>query len=61
MPGRASNQPVLKILGAVAFVVAIVGSLAYGWSFSDSPPTATALGVGFAALAVAWTLYSRLA
>jgi len=62
MPGRASDRPVLKIVGAVAFAVAVVGTVAFGWRFGgDSSPTATAIGVGFAAVAVGWTLYSRFA
>ncbi|WP_135821521.1 hypothetical protein [Halostella litorea] len=62
MFGRRSTHPVLQVLAAAAFLIGLVGFAVFGWRFSgDSGLVPTALGVGFAAVAVAWTLYSRFA
>ncbi|MFC6732889.1 MULTISPECIES: hypothetical protein [unclassified Haladaptatus] len=50
-----------RVLGLLAFVVALVGFLVYGWRFdSGGDPLAVTLGVGAALLAILVTLRRRL-
>jgi hypothetical protein len=42
-------------------LIAVVGYLIFGWSFSGSDATVpTVIGIIVAASAIGWTLYSRL-
>lgn len=50
----------LTYVGVVAAVIGVIGFVAFGWRFGgDSGTIPTAVGVAFAAVAVAWTLYRR--
>ncbi|MFC5368149.1 hypothetical protein [Salinirubrum litoreum] len=62
MPGAGrSDSPTLQLVGAVVFVVALVGAALYGWSFGGSSgDLPTMIGVGVAAVAVGVTIYKRL-
>jgi uncharacterized membrane protein len=62
MFGRRSTHPVIAAVAVVAFAVGLVGFTVFGWRFGgDGSPLSTALGVGVAAVAIGWTLYSRFA
>jgi len=61
MPGRSSQSALLRYVGVIAAIVAIVGSAQFDWQFGA--PTGSvpfALGVAAALLAVGWTLYRRV-
>jgi hypothetical protein len=62
MPGAGrSESPALRALGAIVGLLAIVGYLIFGWSFNGSGGTIPpAIGTIVAALAIGWTLYSRV-
>ena len=62
MPGAGrSSSGTARAVGAIVAVIAVVGSLALGWSFDGAGDILpTAIGVGVAVLAVGWTLYSRV-
>jgi cobalamin biosynthesis protein CobD/CbiB len=61
MPGAGhSDSEALRLVGGIVALVAVVGYLAFGWSFSGASDIApTAIGIVVAAVAVGWTLYSR--
>jgi uncharacterized membrane-anchored protein len=62
MFGRRAPHPVVTAVAVVAFLVGLVGYTAFGWRFGGGGNSvATTLGVGFAVVAVAWTLYGRFA
>ena len=61
MPGRSADSRPHRAAGLAVAAVAVVGALALGWQFGGNDPVPTAVGVGVAAVAVAWTLYARLA
>jgi hypothetical protein len=62
MPGAGrSDSRTVRLIGAIVALVAVVGYLAFGWSFDDSGNTVpTVVGVVAAITAVGWTLYSRV-
>jgi hypothetical protein len=61
MPGAGNSQSiVLTIFGALVALIAVVGYLAFDWSFNGSSDIVpTAIGVVVAVVALGWTLYSR--
>lgn len=62
MPGSGrSSSPVVRKIGVVVALIAVVGSLTAGWSFgSTSDAVPTAIGIVVAATVVTWALYSRI-
>jgi cobalamin biosynthesis protein CobD/CbiB len=62
MPGAGrSDSPVVRAIGALVALIAVVGYLIFGWSFNGSANTIpTAIGVIVAVSAIGWTLYSRV-
>jgi hypothetical protein len=62
MPGAGrSGSAVVRAIGAIVALVALVGYLAFGWSFNGSESTVpTVIGGVVALAAVGWTLYSRV-
>lgn len=62
MPGAGrSNAPLARGIGALVALIAVVGSLAFGWSFNSPAPIPTAIGIFVAAVAIGWTLCNRIA
>jgi hypothetical protein len=52
---------VVRTIGAVVALIAVVGYLIFGRSFNGSGSTvATAIGIIVAVLAIGWTVYSRV-
>ncbi len=47
------------MVGALVALVAVVGTVAFGWRWGSGDPLPTVLGVTAAAVAVGWTLYRR--
>jgi hypothetical protein len=62
MPGAGrSESPAATVIGAIVGLIAVVGYLVFGWSFNGSESMVpTAIGIIVAALAIGWTLYSRV-
>jgi len=60
MPGRSSASKPFRYVGAAVALVALVGTVAFGWEFGTDDPVPLALGAGAAAVAVGWTVYRRL-
>jgi hypothetical protein len=62
MPGGGrSESTVARTLGGIVTLVAVVGYLAFGWSFDGSSGIVpAAIGIAVATVAIAWTLYSRI-
>ena len=62
MPGRSSSgSAAVRTIGATIALIAVVGYLIFGWSFSGPDATVpTVIGIIVAASAIGWTLYSRL-
>jgi hypothetical protein len=62
MPGAGrSESPAVSAIGALVGLIAVVGYLISGWSFSGSESSIpTALGITVAVVAIGWTLYSRV-
>jgi hypothetical protein len=60
MPGAGRPESaVLRAIGAIVALTAVVGYLGSGWSFDRSgSSTATAIGVVVAVSGIGWTLYS---
>ena len=63
MPGTGrSDSRIVRLVGGIVAVVAVVGTLAFGWSFDVPGGTVpTLIGVTVAVGAVGWTLYRRIA
>lgn len=58
MPGKPSQSKPLQYVGALVAVVAVVGTVAFGWEFGATDDLApVALGVVFAVVAIGATLY----
>lgn len=61
MPGRSSQTPSLRYVGAVVALAAVVGSVLLGWEFGGTDdPVPFVLGAAFAVVAVGWTVYRRV-
>jgi cobalamin biosynthesis protein CobD/CbiB len=62
MPGAGrSESAAVRFGGATVALVAIVGHLFFGWSFSGSETTVpTVIGLLVAVSAIGWTLHSRV-
>jgi cobalamin biosynthesis protein CobD/CbiB len=62
MPGAGrSESAAVRAVGATVALVAIVGYLFFGWSFSGSETAfPTVIGLLVAVSAIGWTLYSRV-
>jgi cobalamin biosynthesis protein CobD/CbiB len=62
MPGGGhSESAAVRTIGAIVALIAVVGYLILGWSFSGSDTTVpTVIGVILAASAIGWTLYNRV-
>ena len=63
MPGAGrSESAVIRTLGAVVALLAVVGYLVFGWSFGgDSDIVPMVLGAAIAIVAIGWGLYTRVA
>ena len=61
MPGAGrSNSTVVRGIGAVVALIALVGYLTLDWSFNGSGSSIpTGIGIIAAVSAVGWTLYRR--
>jgi hypothetical protein len=60
MPGTASDSRLLQFVGAVFFIVAVVGTVLLDWEFGGSPaPVPLALGLLAVVVAVGATLFAR--
>ncbi|WP_431358928.1 multidrug transporter [Halovenus amylolytica] len=62
MPGAGrSESAAVRAIGAIVALIAVVGYLIFGWSFTGSENTIpAAIGIIVAVSAIGWTLYSRL-
>jgi hypothetical protein len=61
MPGRASESTSLRLIGAVAAVVGLVGYVVLGWRFDGtSGAVPTGLAVLAVAIALGATVYRRV-
>ena len=61
MPGRSSQSKTLQYVGVVGAIVAVIGSVALGWEWGGNDDLLPFLvGAVFFAVAVGWTVRSRL-
>jgi len=60
MPGAGrSESTAVRRIGTLVALIAVIGSLVFGWSFGGSGnTTATVVGIIVAVLAIGWALYS---
>lgn len=55
-----TESRLLRYVGLIAFVVAVVGFVVFGWEFGgESDPVATGLALVAVVIAVVWTLANR--
>lgn len=60
MPGRSSQSPLLQSVGALVALVAVVGTVGFGWRFGETDGLLpVAIGATCVVVAVGWTLSRR--
>jgi hypothetical protein len=58
MPGGGrSDSPVVRIIGGIVALIAVVGYLVFGWSWGSGDAIPTAIGSVVAVSIIAWSLY----
>lgn len=61
MAGRSIESRPLFYVAILVAILAVVGTVAFGWEWGGDDPVPTVIGVGVALLAIGWTLYSKFA
>ena len=58
MPGAGrSDSPVIRIVGGIAALLAVVGYLVFGWSWGTGDAIPTTIGAIVAVSIIGWSVY----